>query len=182
MAIDPQNSFSVSVKVSPALKAYLLAVNGGSDLIIPAKESRLWGLVKMHIELLPGNYQPRKASDEEENYIRIALFRYGMPTYNADHDKVQWIDTLWRNHLSPSGQQVIADYLMRNFKQQFRAYVTGALANNQSLSIHDAIFSFCERHSVNMDKITYEMLRKDWYRFRLRNKDQNVVPMTPKDF
>ena len=167
MAIDPQNSFSVSVKVSPALKAYLLAVNGGSDLIIPAKESRLWGLVKMHVELLPGNYQPRKASDEEENYIRIALFRYGMPTYNADHDKVQWIDTLWRNHLSPSGQQVIADYLMRN---------------NQSLSIHDAIFSFCERHSVNMDKITYEMLRKDWYRFRLRNKDQNVVPMTPKDF
>ena len=172
---------TVSVKVLPALKAYILAVNEESDVIVPCRESRLWGLVKTHLDLVPPDYKPTPAAGTADT-IRIAVYTIHRMNYNHPKRKTIVVDSLWRSNLSEEGQRVVADYLMRFFKQSYRSYMVGALANNPKLKIHDAILNFCTLHKINMDIVTYEMLRKDWFRFRLRHPDGYVIPIENKDF
>lgn len=178
---DSKDMMTVSVTVSKALKSYLLAVNEGSDIIVPCRESRLWGLVKTHLDLIPHDYTPVPASGCEDA-IRIAVHATHRRGYNYPSRKVMVTDSLWRCHINPTGQRVIADYLSRFFKHSFRSYMTGALANNDKLKIHDAILNFCQLHDIDMDLVTYEMLRKDWYRFRGRHPEGSAIPIENKDF
>ena len=172
---------TVTVRVSPALKEYLCAVNGGSDVIIPSRESRLWGLVKTHLELVPAGFLPTPACGRKDA-IRIAIYTSHRRCYNYPSRKVIVTDTLWRDYLTDEGQSVVARYLMHYFKHTFRSYMTGALANNAGSTIRDVILGFCELHKISMDMVTYEMLRKDWFRFRQRHPDGFVIPIENKDF
>ena len=172
---------TVNVRVPSTLKAYILAVNGGSDTILPSRESRLWGLLKMHLSTIPPDYKPTPATGQED-CIRICIYKTKRQEYNRHARRVIYQETLFRDYLTEKGQKVIADYLMRFFKQSYRSYVAGALKNNSELSIHDAIYSFCELHKINMDIVTYEMLRKDWFRFRKRHPHDMVIPVENKDF
>ena len=115
---------TVTVKVLPALRAYLLAVNEESDVIIPCRESRLWGLVKTHLDLVPPDYKPTPAAGTEDT-IRIAVYTIHRRNYNHPARKVIVTDSLWRSYLNDEGQKVVADYLMRFFKQSYRSYMTG---------------------------------------------------------
>lgn len=157
----------VNVKVHPALREYILSINSGSDILMPLKDSRLWGLVKMHLETIPAGYKPTSLSGADE-CIRIALYRSGKPSYSFPSKDVVTVHTMYRDYLSDSGQKAVARHLMQSFKQTFRAYMTGALSNNPELEIQDAIDEFCSDYRIETEKITVEMLRKDWYRYRLR--------------
>lgn len=181
MPIDQNTATTVRVKVLPALRAYIIAVNNDSDIILPSRESRLWGLVKMHLATIPPDYKPTPSTGEEDS-IRIAIYKTKRQEYNHNAKRVIYQETLFRDYLTPAGQKVVADYLMRFFKQSFRSYIVGALGNNPKLSIHDAIYNFCELHKINMDVVTYEMLRKDWFRFRRRHPDGYAIPIENKDF
>lgn len=181
MEKSPADCQTVTVKVLPALKAYLLAVNEGSDVIVPSRESRLWGLVKTHLDLVPPDFRPTPAAGTTDT-IRIAVYTIHRRNYNHPSRKVIVTDSLWRSYLTEDGQRVVADYLMRFFKQSYRSYMTGALGNNDDLKIHDAILNFCQLHKIDMDLVTYEMLRKDWFRFRRRHPEGYVIPIENKDF
>lgn len=181
MAPDTTNTQTVTVKVLPALRAYILAVNNDSDIILPSRESRLWGLVKMHLATIPPDYKPTPAGGDE-SCIRIGIYKTKRQEYNRNARRVIYQETLFRDYLTPAGQKAIADYLTRYFKQTFRSYMSGALGNNDELSIHDAIHQFCTLYKINMDIITYEMLRKDWFRFRRRHPAGYVIPIENKDF
>jgi len=172
---------TVTVKVLPSSREYILAINDGSDVIIPGRESKLWGIIKMHLDLIPQDYVPTPVSGQE-GCIRVAIFRVHRWQYSKSGKRTMVVDTLFRNHLTEAGQRAVADYLMHSFKHTFRSYMTGALSNNPKLSIHDAIYNFCELYRISMDTITYEMLRKDWFRFRKRRPDGFVVPIENKDF
>ena len=74
----------VNVKVHPALREYILSVNAGSDIIVPMRDSRLWGLVKMYLEPIPSDYRPVLPEGEPDS-IRIALFRTGKPVYVSEN-------------------------------------------------------------------------------------------------
>ena len=181
-----QDIQTVSVKVLPCLQEYILAVNNGSDIIRPARESKLWGIVKMYLGLVPPDYEPVPVSGRA-GCIRIGLYKSHRATYNRRSTKIDpgkkrpnpvfVVDTLFRNYLDPQGQEAVASHLMYTFKLTFRSYMTGALGNDPELTIHDAIYSFCELYHISMDNITYEMLRKDWFRFRKRNGDISAVPI-----
>lgn len=179
--IDVNNAQTVTVKASPVIRAYVLAVNGGSDTIFPSRESRLWGLVKMHLATIPPDYKPTPVGGDE-SCIRIGIYKTKRQEYNRNARRVIYQETLFRDYLTPAGQKAIADYLTRYFKQTFRSYMSGALGNNDELSIHDAIHQFCTLYKINMDIITYEMLRKDWFRFRRRHPAGYVIPIENKDF
>ena len=182
MSPEEQNMQTVSVRVLPALKEYLCAVNQGSDTIIPNRESRLWGLIKMHLDLVPPDFKPTPVTGHQD-CIRIAIYNSHRKQWNHPSRRILKTNTLWRDYLTEAGQKVVADYLTRYMKQSFRCYMAGALKNNPNLTIRDGILSFCELHKVNMDVITYEMLRKDWFRFRRRNPAGSyVVPIENKDF
>ena len=171
----------VNVKVHPALREYILSVNAGSDIIVPMRDSRLWGLVKMYLEPIPSDYRP-VLPDGEPDSIRIALFRTGKPVYSFPEKKILTVHTLYRDHLSETGQRAVSKHLMHHFKQTFRAYMNGALSNNPELEIADAIDEFCSDYHIENEKITVEMLRKDWYRFRLRCSNGTAIPVENSDF
>lgn len=188
---DLQDIQTVSVKVLPCLREYILAVNNGSDIIRPARKSRLWGIVKMYLDLTPQDYEPVPVTGRA-GFIRIGLYRSHRLAYNRRSRKVDpgkkrpnpcfVVNTLFRNYLDDQGQEAVASHLMHTFKLTFRSYMTGALGNNSELTIHDAIYSFCELYNISMDNITYEMLRKDWFRFRKRHGDISAVPVENADF
>lgn len=186
-----QDIQTASVAVLPCLREYILSVNDGSDIITPGRESRLWGIVKMHLDLVPEDYEPVPAAGSKD-CIRIALFRSHRRQYNRNphrsgqgrHRPSQMfvVDTLWRTYLNRQGQEAVASHLMHTFKLTFRSYMTGALGNSPGLTIHDAIYSFCELYGISMDTITYEMLRKDWFRFRKKHSGTRVIPVENSDF
>ena len=156
-------------------------VNAGSDIIVPMRDSRLWGLVKMYLEPIPSDYRPVLPGGEPGS-IRIALFRTGKPVYSFPARKILTVHTLYRDHLSETGQKAVSRHLMHHFKQTFRAYMNGALSNNPDLEIADAIDEFCRDYHIENEKITVEMLRKDWYRFRLRCSNGAAIPVENSDF
>ena len=170
----------VNVKVHPALREYILSINSGSDVILPMKHSRLWGLVKMYLEPIPSDYRPVPPEGSEDS-IRVALYRTGRPVWSVPEKKVVTVHTLYRDHLSDEGQRAVARHLMHHFKQTFRAYMNGALSNNPDLDISEAIDEFCSDYHIENEKITIEMLRKDWYRFRQRCSNGSPVAVECSD-
>ncbi len=172
-----EDIMTVDVKVSKALKEYIICVNEGHDVIYPKKGSLLWSLMKLHLDVVPKSYKPVPPS-ERQDYIRIALHKSRRTkSYNVNTGRVMEINTLFRNHLGEEGQKAVATHLSRGFKQTFRAYMGGALSNNQELTVHDAVYEFCRDYGITMDSITYEMLRKDWYRFSKRCKCNGIIPV-----
>ena len=173
---------TVTVKVSPALKEFLLSINGGSDILLPSRCSRLWGLLRQYLTLVPNNYKPIPISGKEDS-IRIAIYAgRNFKSWNQTAKKVIEVNTLYRNYLDGAGQKIIANHLSKSFKQTFRSYMCGALSNNPELSIHDAIYCFCDDYKITMEQITYEMLRKDWYRFREKYSDSDIIPIDNVSF
>ena len=170
----------VGVKVCPALKEYIMAVNSGSDIIVPLKNSRLWGLVKMHLEPVPDGYIPMPA-DGMPDYIRIAIYDTARPSWSVRSKSVVTVHSSCRCHLSEHGQRAVARHLMLGFKQVFRAYMSGALGNNPELDINDAIDEFCEDYGIENEAVSVEMLRKDWYRYRRRCSRGGAVPVENSD-
>ncbi len=167
----------VDVRVSKPLKEYLLACNSGNDIIVPGKYSQLWSLIKTQLDLVPTDYKPINPYNRED-YIRICLLKLRRTkSFNVNTLRTTELNTLFRNHLSEEGQRTVAAYLTEGMKVRFRSYISGALSNNPSLTIHDAIYEFCDDYGIVMEKITYEMLRKDWYRFRKRSGQSSIIPI-----
>lgn len=171
--IDTEKRATVDIKVHPALREYILATNSGSDIIVAGKGSRLWGLVKMYLDVIPEDYEPTPVSGRP-GYIRVSLYNTGRPCYSIASKKAVTVHTLYRDYIGETGQRVIARHLMSGFKQVFRAYMTGALNNNPELDIQSAIDEFCSDYNIELENITVEMLRKDWYRYRMRCSPDNT--------
>lgn len=172
-----EDIMTVDVRISRPLREYVLSVNGGSDTIRPERGSLLWGLVKLHLDLVPREYRP-VPPDQRQDYIRIALYRVRQTrSYNLNTGRNMVINTLFRNYLNEEGQRAVASHIAGGFKQTFRAYMGGALSNNPELTIHDAIYEFCSDYNISMDSITYDMLRKDWYRFKKRCPGTGIIPV-----
>ena len=174
VAMGNEDIVTVSVKVSRPLREYLVCVNGGSDILVPDYGDPLWTLVKSHLQLMPDNYVPHPASDgPSENAIRIALptTTGAKPLYNLDKGRVINNNFLFRCFLDADAQRKVEAQLSKIFKDRFRHFMAGYLADHDtddSFQIKDAIDRFCSIYRLEMDSITYEMLRKDWYRFRNR--------------
>lgn len=173
---NKQEHITVQVKVHPALKEYILAINEGSDTIVPEKDSRLWGTLRQYLETIPADYVPQPLSSTPENVIQVALLNGYHRIWDIKKKRLTAMNPLFRCYLSPKGQRAIARYLMADFKHTFRAYMTGAISNNPDLSITDAIDEFCTDYKITMQQLTMDLLRKDWYRWRQKGKEEEKAP------
>ena len=176
---DIDDQILVYIKVHPVLRDFIIS-SMGSDLIVPDDKGPLWVAVKSHLREIPNDYKPH-AIGPVEGKVRIALppVKNGEALYNASAGATIMYNYLYRNYLDKKGQTVVADLLMKSFKDKYRSFMAGYLAshpNQKELSqIKDGINEFCRIFRINMDdKITYEMLRKDWYRFRTRESVSDV--------
>lgn len=176
---DINDQILVYIKVHPVLRDFIIC-STGSDLIVPDDKSPLWVAVKTHLREIPNDYKPH-AIGPVAGSIRIALppVKNGEALYNAAAGATIMYNYLYRNYLDKKGQVVVADLLMKSFKDKYRSFMAGYLASHPNMreisQIKDGINEFCRIFCINMDdKITYEMLRKDWYRFRTRESASDV--------
>lgn len=165
---------TVDIKVGKVLKEYILSSNG-SDTLSPDKDSLLWGLAKQYLccyeELEASNgIGYRELKDEERSeYICLSLRKSSNTrAYCREKGKTIAINIMSRCYLTANGQNVIRRFLYKGFKKTFIDYMKGALNNNCDMKIKDAIDEFCNDHNLSMDNVTYEMLKKCWYRYSLQ--------------
>lgn len=163
----------VYVSVSPMLRDFIISTRG-TDLIIADDKSPLWVVVKTHLRSIPNDYKPHPMGPEP-GQIRIVLppISSSSPLFSLAAGEKIVCNFLYRNFLDQKGQTAVADQLTKTFKDQYRSFMAGYLAmhsNQQEASqIKEAIDEFCRIHRINLDdKIAYETLRKDWYRWRNR--------------
>lgn len=167
-----EDKATVNIRVGKVLREYIVATRG-TDLLVPAKGSMLWGLMKQHLTTYRHGDKgiPDGLQDE---YIRIALRNtHSAFCYNIPSRKKMHINTLYRTHLTPAGHTAIRNFLNMEFKKTYRSYMHGCLANNPDMKIVEAIEEFCTDHGITPDKvITIEMLRKDWYRHCRKSEEK----------
>lgn len=165
------DAITVDVHVGRTLREFVVSTKG-SDVLTPEKDSILWCLLKQHLVTSAEGYIP--IPDElKGEYVRIALrSAHSATSYNVPAGRTIQINTLFRCYLDKTGENTIRKYLTLEFKKTFRDYMTGCLAINDKVRILDAIEEFCKDHGIPLDGvITFEMLRKDWYRY-CKNKDK----------
>lgn len=161
---------TVSVRVNRALREYLVCANGGSDILHLDWKSPLWIAVKSRLRTSPRDYKPVAASGSPD-IVRIELptTSGGKKLYNDDRNTEIHNNFLFRNWLDEQGQRVVEELLAKRFKKTFRDFLTGAFAVSPDTPIKDAIYTFCECYHITMEHVTFEMLRKDWYRYKHRS-------------
>lgn len=175
---ESEEPILVYVKVHQVLRDFIVATRG-TDLIIPDDKGPLWATVKTFLRLIPNDYKPHPAGPVQD-HVRIALppISSSSPIFNIQTGGTIVCNFLYRNFLDHNGQRAVADQLMKEFKGTFRSFMAGYLAahpNQKGESqIKEGIDEFCRIYCIAMDdKITYEMLRKDWYRFRTRESSSD---------
>lgn len=163
---------TVDCKVGCILKEFIISTNG-SDKLDPDKNSFLWALVKQHLVTLSSS---NPVIDRKE-YISI-LMRYNESAkmYSVPSQKIVSINTLFRCYISEKGQAVIRKHFEKEFKKTFHDYMKGAM-NNTDLQIKDAIEEFCNDHNLSLDRVSFDMLKKDWYRYRMKKQIQEICPL-----
>ena len=166
----------VSVSVPPALRDYLLSVNNDSDILFLDYRGPIWVAVKSRLRPVPADYTPEPI-EPQPGKIRLVLpsTSAAKPLLNFHLDAVIYTNLLFRNYLGPDDQKAVAALLDKSFKDRYRSFMTGYLASHPSQAgrgpqIKEGIEEFCRIHRIGMDSsnITSEMLRKDWYRWRMR--------------
>lgn len=173
-----EDMIAVDVRVGRYLRDFVVSSSGGSDIFVPAKDSVIWGLLKQYLITSAVGY--RSVPEEERNeYIRIALrtTASSAKVYNIPDSRILSVNTLFRCNLSDTGERVIARYLNKEFKKTFHDYMRGCMNNTDSVSIKDAIENFMIDHNISDGDggVTHEMLRKDWYRFSSRERENYLI-------
>ena len=80
---------------------------------------------------------------------------------------------LW---ISPINQEMFERYLEWHFKQLFYHYMNDKVRYTHSFKRN--ILQFCADHDFTMTFINYEMLKKDFYRERIRKKTGKSLPLS----
>lgn len=177
------DKLTVEIKVNRALREYLTGINGGSDLLRLDFKSEAWVAIKSRLQTVPNNYAPQP-SQQNPDTIKVELpsTHAGAKLYNIDKGEAIHHDYLFRSYLDEASQRQIEAFLMKSFKKTFRDFMTGAVTTNTETSIKDAIYTFCDVHHIEMNYVTYEMLRKDWYRYKNRTSRGEPSPEIKEEF
>lgn len=161
-----RDQLTVYVHTGRVLREFVIATKG-SDILVPSKDSLLWGLIKQHLTVWEHRSTTPKDPDE---CIQIAVrSSNGLVSYSARSRKQECYRSQYRCYLTCKGERIIQRYLKKEFKKTFRDYMKGCLSNNPDITIVEAIEEFLTDFNVTPDRIiTVESLRKDWYRYSMK--------------
>lgn len=147
------SQITVAIKVKPYLKDYIIAIYGMEPVKI-SDSNRLSPLFLKRLCKVPENYKPLKDYSE---YIIFEL------PFNCDKN------IRYNNYIPDAKQKYIAEFFESEFKAQFRMFMN---ENQDKFSgiLKDIIFEFMRIYEIDSGEDTYEMLKKDYYRFRVKIK------------
>jgi hypothetical protein len=158
--------FTVDVKVHPTVREFIINTNNGSDILQPRKESQLWQIVKLNLQLRPHRWRP-VPDNERYKYVRVQLLSCKGFINSTNDDKV-YLNPIYRNYLDESGQAVVAKYLKTHLKECVHNFVHGALLANPDKRIIDVIELFCVEYDLQMNALNEEYLLRSWQRSKQR--------------
>lgn len=144
----------IRIKMKPYLKDYLVHLYG-SEPIRFNDRSKYNELIMQLISKAPDDYIP---SRETEGIVQIQL------PYNNKKDVRSYY------YLSMNSQEIIQQRIYAMFYAEVFHFVNKCAMNKNkgyaTLSIKNAIILFLEQHGINPDSVTYETVRKQYYRYR----------------
>ncbi len=146
------SQITVAIKIKPYLKDYIISTYGPEPVKI-TESNRLAPLFLKRLCKVPENYKPLK---DYKDYIIFEL-PYGEKNIR------------YNNYIPEDKQKYIAEFFESECKSQFRMFMN---ENQDKFSgvIKDVIFEFMRVYDINSGEDTYETLKKDYYRFRIKIK------------
>jgi len=167
-------NITVQVAVDPILREFICAWYG-SDTIYAAKNYSISKKIKYHLALPPADFVYK----QPECFINIELIAN---LFIKQGKKTSQIRTIYKNYLSEEGQRVISNDMSDWFKNIFRNFMAGyVLANNTHIGCQKkGIYLFSEFYNLTLDKINYEMLKKDWDRSKQKSIIWNEYKLNKK--
>lgn len=169
------NHNTVDVKVGKFIRSWVVSTYG-TDIIKLDRDMNLWSIIKQNLELLPNDFEPVAEKDEYITFVLLADGRYTL-AFDMKKNKEYRVNTLYRCALSQRGENIIRRYLTKQFKHTFHNYMKGALNNNDSLSIAEAITEFLTDSKQEVTETVVSSLSKDWYRYRMKYPDEFNIPI-----
>ena len=170
-----KSSSTADILVGETIHNWVVANNGGSDVIRLDRRTNLWGIVKQNLDTIPNDYQIIR---DRREYISVELLEIRQhKTYNLAADREIWINELYRCYISEPGQAAIRRYLENQIRAAFRVYMISRFSDGQKEQIRHAIGSFLADFDLPINDTVIARLSKDWYRYRQRNTEKYEIPI-----
>ena len=170
-----KSSSTADIKVGAAIHNWVVANNGGSDVIRLDRRTNLWGIVKQNLDTLPNDYH---IIQDRSEYIAVELLDvHQHKTYNRTADREIYINELYRCYISEAGQAAIRRYLENQIRAAFRVYMISRYSDGQDEQIRHAIGSFLSDFDLPINNQIIARLSKDWYRYRQKNIEKYEIPI-----
>jgi hypothetical protein len=117
--------------------------------------NKLASLFLKHISKAPINYKPVFTQTDG-----VLLFE--LPYNDGKNIRCNYF-------INETKQRRIVDFFDSEFKMQFRMFMNENLGKTIS-QLQDAIYEFTRIYEIDCSEDTFELLKKDYYRYRLRLK------------
>lgn len=154
-------SLIVTVNTPPSLREFMIARNGGSDMIKLKSDDIFTSKIINLLKSPPKDYQPHRTNNGVIS-IKVPSFRICNSVHNG----------LVRFYLSSRDQQIIVDEWNSTFKEIFHNYVMAfCVGMNFKVPCQKmAILSFCEDYKIPMENMNFDTLKKSWDRSEQKKK------------
>lgn len=140
-----------TIKLKPALQEFVRYAYLNGESKVTAADT-FGKLIKPWLSLPPRGYVPVASTLPDE-------FTFDLPQYS---DK----NTTCNFYIYPHGQAYIATILDAIFREQLNVHLDSILARCANLQIKDAIYDYCYAYGISFQNVTYEALKKSYYRYR----------------
>jgi hypothetical protein len=149
-----------TIKLKPSLQEFVRCAYLSGESRATAADT-FGKLIKPWLSLPPRGYVPVASTSPDD-------FTFELPRYS---DK----NTAHNFYIYPQGQAYIATMLDSMFRTQLNLHLDSMLSKCPTLQIKDAIYDYCYAYGISFQSVTYEALKKSYYRYRKEKGDEKKV-------
>jgi len=138
---------TVTIKLEKYLQEYLLCRLRRSEI---STTNIIGALISPFIEVMPADHQYKKLTGPEYISFQLPAMINKIPT------------SIQNVYISEENQRQFEKFLKCHFKDIFFAYIDDKIRYQPK--IKNCILQFCADYDITFQHITYEMLKKSYYR------------------
>jgi hypothetical protein len=159
-----------TIKLKPSLQEFVRCAYLGGGNRVSASDT-FGKLIKPWLSLPTRGSDVMPMANQEASQDS---FTFELPRYS---DK----NTDYNFYISPRGQAYIATMLDAMFRMQLNIHLDSILPRCPSLQVKQAIYDYCYSYGLSLEHISYESLKKSYYRYRsekkIKKKSSGFVPV-----
>jgi hypothetical protein len=144
-----------TIKLKPSLQEFVRCAYLNGESKVTAADT-FGKLIKPWLSIPPKDYVPALSASQHE-------FTFELPLYS---DK----NTASNFYIYPHGQAYITVILDAIFRSQLNLHLDNMLVRCPTLQIKDAIYDYCYSYGISLENVSYEALKKSYYRYRQKKR------------